>query len=306
LNCRSPRPYHGPVDRIVNTALRVHSLDRALNLLEALQSGPRSVSELSADVGLPRTTVFRLLSDLELRGYVQRRTPGWFTLSLKVLELAGAVLDQLEVREASQDVLAEVASRTGRTAHLAIRDGVHAICVARVESPNPLRLSVPIGRRTPLYAGAASRVLLAYAPEDLREQVASGPLNKLARHTATTRRELLARLARIRADGYAITFSEAYEGVHGVAAPIRDGHDQVVAAISLGGVQPASDREERRLVDTTVAAAARISARLGRLRTRAESATAEVPRNDRHGRNGRVARSTTVDHMDRIVSERSK
>jgi IclR family KDG regulon transcriptional repressor len=277
--------YHGLGDRIVDLALRVHSLDRALNLLEALQSGPRLVSDLCVEVGLPRTTVFRLLSDLELRGYVQRRMPGCFALSLKLLELAGAVLDQLEVREASQDVLAEVASSTGRTAHLAIRDGVHAICVARVESPNPLRLSVPIGRRTPLYAGAASRVLLAYASSEVLEQVMSRPLTRLARNTPATRRELLARLARIRVDGYAITVSEAYDGVHGVAAPIRDGRSEIVAAISLGGVQPATDREEQFLVDSAVNAAVKISTRLGCL-PQTESPTRELTQVETIGRNG--------------------
>jgi IclR family transcriptional regulator, KDG regulon repressor len=248
---------------MVDLLLRVHALDRALSLLEALQSRPRSVAELCAEVRLPRSTVFRLLGDLEKKAYVQRRAPGCFALSLKIVELASAVLDQLEVREASQDVLADVAARTRRTAHLAVREEVHAVCVARVESPSPLRLNVAIGRRTPLYAGAASRVLLAYAPTSVVERVVREPLRKLASGTPTRPAELTVRLARIRAEGYAITFSEAYEGVHGVAAPIRDSHGEVVAALSLGGIQPASRRAEKDLVHQTIDAAAVVSARLG-------------------------------------------
>lgn len=243
--------------------VRVHSLDRALRLLEALQGGPRLVTELCAEVGLPRSTVFRLLGDLEAKGYVRRRAPGRFGLSLKVLELAGALLDQLEVREASLDVLADVAARTGRTTHVSVLDGVFAICVARVESPSPLRLSVPIGRRTPLHAGASGKALLAFAPQPLLERVLKGPLPKLARNTATTRAQLAQRLAKIRADGYCVSYSEAYEDVHGVAAPIRDQSGAVVAAFAIGGVRPRSEREERRIVRDALDGAAAISARLG-------------------------------------------
>ena len=247
----------------MKTELRVQSLDRALRLLEALQPGPRTVAELCAEVDLPRSTVFRLLRDLETKGYVQRRAPASFALSVKVLQLAGAVLDQLEVREASEAVLKSVASRTGRTCHVSVRDDVYATCIDRVEAEHPLRLSVALGRRTPLYAGAASKVLLAFSPAALQKRVMSRPLPKLARNTVTTPSQLADRLARIRADGYCISFSEALEGVHGVAAPIHDRTGEVVAAFSIGGTLPANDRDERRLVREALEAAATISSRLG-------------------------------------------
>lgn len=244
-------------------ALRVQSLDRALRLLEALQPGTRTVADLCGEVQLPRSTVFRLLKDLESRGYVQRRAPGSFGLSLKVLQLAGALLDQLEVRDACRPVLASVAVKTGRTCHVSVRDGLYATCIECVETEQPLRLTVSIGRRTPLHAGAGSRVLLAYAPDDVLRKVMNGPLLKLSRNTAATPGILDDRLAKVRADGYCVSFSEAVDGVHGVAAPIRDQTSAVVAAISVGGVPPPTTRDERKIVRHALEAAAMISARLG-------------------------------------------
>jgi IclR family transcriptional regulator, KDG regulon repressor len=249
----------------VTLALRVQSLDRALRLLEALQPGARTVADLCGEVQLPRSTVFRLLKDLESRGYVQRRAPGSFALSLKVLQLAGALLDQLEVREACRPVLAQVAFKTGRTCHVSVRDGLYATCIECVEAEQPLRLTVSIGRRTPLHAGAGSRVLLAYAPDEVLRKVMSGPLLKLSRNTATTPSVLGERLAKVRADGFCVSYSEAFEGVHGVAAPIRDQTTAVVAAISIGGVQPPTNRDERKIVRQALEAAAMISARLGHI-----------------------------------------
>lgn len=247
----------------MTTELRVQSLDRALRLLEALQLGPRTVAELCAEVDLPRSTAFRLLRDLETKGYVQRRAPASFALSIKVLQLAGALLDQLEVREASELILASVASKIGRTCHVSVRDDLFATCIERVEADNPLRLSVAIGRRTPLHAGAASKVLLAYAPPAILKRVMTKPLPKLARNTPTSPSQLAERLAKIRADGYCISYSEALDGVHGVAAPIRDRTGDVVAAFSIGGMPPPSERELRRIVREALDAGAAISSRLG-------------------------------------------
>lgn len=217
---------------------------------------------MRAEANLPRSTTFRLLADLESAGYVRRDSPGTFALSLKLLQLAGSVLEHLEVRDIANPVLAQMAESSQRTAHVAVRDGLEAVCVARAESPNALKLTVPIGRRTPLYAGAAAKVLLAFAPDEVAEEVLSRPMPRLASRTPTTSTELRPQLNQIRLTEHVVTFSEVYEGAYSIAAPIRASTGAVIAALALGGIEVGSKHAHDELLRQVLHGARTISSRL--------------------------------------------
>jgi DNA-binding IclR family transcriptional regulator len=200
---------------------------------------------------------------LEVSGYVRRVGLGSFALSLKVVELAGRVLDSLEIRTIGHDMLVEVNRFTDLAAHLAVREGLTAVVVDRVESAAAIRLNIPIGRRMPLYAGASSKVLLAYAPPEIIEAILSQDLQSLAAGTVTSREHLVEELPMIRKRGYARSDAEVYERARAIAAPIYNARGDVVAALSVGGLARRIKLSDRAIIDEVQAAALSISANLG-------------------------------------------
>jgi DNA-binding IclR family transcriptional regulator len=168
-----------------------------------------------------------------------------------------------------------VAALSGETVLLQVvgPDADRVVCVERVQQRTGLRLILEVGATAPLYAGCSSKVLLAFMPEEAIDRVLEGPLTPVTSHTPTNAAQIRSELARIRRDGYAISFEETDEGVAGVSVPIRDHLDRVVAGLSISG--PIT-RVNEGTIDATIAlaldGAQQIAERLGYNPARARAA----------------------------------
>jgi DNA-binding IclR family transcriptional regulator len=126
-------------------------LDKAMALLDAMETGPLALNELAAASGVPRATAHRLALALELHGMVARDGEGRFVLGPRVARRA---LDQ--VAGPALDALRDA---TGESAQLYVRRGRTRVCVLSLESPHGLRTIVPVGAVLPLDKGSAGKVL---------------------------------------------------------------------------------------------------------------------------------------------------
>lgn len=242
------------------------TLLKGLHILEVLveSAHPRGVSELAADLGLARSNVHRVLKTLEAAGYV-RHAPGASTYvpTLKVWEMGVRVHARLDIASEAGPAIAELARLTHETVHLSVLVGEEVVYVAKRDSPEPVRAYSSLGGRAPAHCVATGKVLLAYrdAPPPGAED---GTLLGFTPRTLTTRADLQAALADVRARGYAVNWGEWRDRVRGVAAPIRDARGQVVAAIGISG--PAERLTRARIAEVTpcvVAAAREVSIALG-------------------------------------------
>lgn len=227
----------------------VSSLDKALAILEVLASSPgSSLTEVAQQTNSTKSQVFRLLYTLEQRGYVRKdpvtRT---YTLGYRALYLGDKTRQQTSLIQVAQPVLDELARECEENVHLVVREGTHSVCIALRQSSQPLRLYAQVGRRGPLHAGGGSTLLLAYAPEDVREHVLSSELESFTPMTERDPKRLRRQLDRIREQGYHEANDDLDEGAFSIAAPIRDHEGQVVAAMSVAG--PASRlNDDRRML----------------------------------------------------------
>jgi IclR family transcriptional regulator, acetate operon repressor len=224
----------------------VRSLERALDLLEALDriGQPTGVRELGRTVGLASSTVQRLLSVLQRRGYVQNER-GRYSLGAGVVSLARSFLAGSSLTRAAMPVLEELALLSGETSSLYVRQEFDRVVVQRVASPHPLRYSIEIGQRLPLHVGAAGLILAAAMP---REQLAQlldrlGEV-RLATGEEMSRTDLVARLDRVRQQGLAISREERSLGVISVASPVPSPSRGVVAAVAVLGPPSRMDEEK--------------------------------------------------------------
>ena len=183
-------------------------------------------------------TAHRILAALTGRRYLARdeRTRR-FRLGPAALELGGRARAVLDLRQAALPVLRRLARETDETALLTVPNSERdrSVCLERVESAQPLRLSVEPGRRLPLHAGASQKALLAFLAEEETERVAAGSLERLCGATITDADALRANLAEVRERGWAISFEETNVGVWGVAVPLLDEDGTAVAAVGLAG-----------------------------------------------------------------------
>ena len=247
----------------------VQSVDRAISVLEILaQRGEAGVSEVAADIGVHKSTAFRLLAALEERELVeQTQDRGKYRLGFGILRLASAVPGQLDVTHQSRAVCEQLASRVGETVNIAVRRShfvVNILAHDQVELSNTHNW---VGELTPLHATSSGKVLLAYmAPEERRKMLAASGLARLTPHTITSQRELEAQIEAAARDGYASSVEELEEGLNAVAAPVRDHTGGVIAALSVSGpVYRFTEERMREVTPDVVAAAAAISQRMGHL-----------------------------------------
>lgn len=247
----------------------VQSVDRAVTVLEILaRSGGSGVTEVAAELGVHKSTAFRLLGALEDRDLVEQAGDrGKYHLGFGILRLAGAVPGQLDLVRQGRPVLDALAVEFGETVNLAVIRSHYAVNVDQALGSAAVTAHNWVGELTPLHATSSGKVLLAYLPiAERRRLLRAAGQARFTPHTITTRSGIEAQAERVVTDGYASTLQEYEDGLNAVAAPVRDHAGAVIAAISVSG--PAY-----RLTATAIAAATapliagadRLSARLGHL-----------------------------------------
>jgi len=249
------------------TGTLIQSVRRAAALLKVFDNGPTElgVGELSRKTRLHKSTASRLLATLEREGLLER-VPGTekYRLGFMLVRLAGQVTHFGDVRAAARPTLVDLAEHSRETVILAVLDGDEVINVEQISGPHFMRDSNWVGRRTPLHCVANGKALLAFQPPELIERILARPLVRLTDRTIVDSQRLRAELADVRARGYAQAIGEVEEGLHGVAAPVRDASGVAVAAVSISG--PAYRVTVDRIAELgalTLAAADKIAGRLG-------------------------------------------
>ncbi|MBX6381825.1 MAG: IclR family transcriptional regulator [Microbispora sp.] len=244
----------------------VQSVDRAVSILEILsRRGEAGVSELAAEIGVHKSTAFRLLGALEARGLAeQAEDRGKYRLGFGIVRLAAGVAARLDLVQQSRPVCRRLAEEIGETVNIAVARSHYAINLDQVRGPAAVTAHNWVGQPTPLHATSSGKVLLAYLDERQRERVIAAGLERFTPATVTDADELRRQLDDTLRLGYAITVEEYEIGLNAIAAPIRSHEGEVVAAVSASG--PAyrfSEERMRELAPVLVAGADDISHRLG-------------------------------------------
>jgi len=251
---------------MLEPALR--TVERALSVLDhfAEQPGEHALSTLARELRLNKAVLHRLLTTLGSHGYVvQDPVTRRYRLGAGALRLGNQRPRLEDLRPFALEAMEELAKRTGLSCFLTAPFDDEAVCVEKVEANVLVRVSYNVGRRHPYHAGAPGKALLAFLPAERREKVLSAELERYTDRTIISRGSLLAELARIRDDGYAISHEELALGVSGVAAVVLDPLGEPLASISLAG--PTRDIDDARLRAQgreLVDVASHLSARLGR------------------------------------------
>ena len=210
-------------------------LEKTLRLLDlfTIERPSWSLTEMARELGIPTPTTHRLVRALEARSYLAK-VGTRYRLGFAAIDLGRRATASVDLRERLGHVLRELARTTGETVLLTVYDESRhgSLCVDRIETTRSLRLTIDIGRVTPIHAGASAKALLAFLDEEVIDEILSHHLGQLGPGTETDAKRLRKELETIRARGWASSYEENNVGAWGLAAPILLDH-RVVASIGF-------------------------------------------------------------------------
>lgn len=215
----------------------IQSVDRALQVLEILaRQGQVGVSDIAETLGVHRSTVSRLVSVLERRGFVEQLADrGKYRLGFTLVRLAGATMATRDLGKESRDICEPLATEVGETVNLAILEGDRAINITESNGPLGIALRTWVGQSSPAHATSSGKVLLAALADTELDGVLEPELEEFTGQTIVDRGVLREQLRLITGRGWSTAVEELEEGLNAIAAPVRDHMGDVVAALSISG-----------------------------------------------------------------------
>jgi IclR family KDG regulon transcriptional repressor len=244
------------------------SVQNAARVLKEYSKGTRDlgVTELSRRLGVGKSTAHRLVNTLALEGILEQDPhTGTYRLGLVMYELGASVALHADLHEACSPVIDHLRNATKETVQIAVLDSREVVYVERRESPQTLRLFGRVGFRNDAHCTSTGKLLLASLPPHVLETTLNGwRLKQHTPHTIVRIDKLRAELSNIRKNGWAENNNESEMGVASVAAPVRNGMGEVIAAVSVAGpVQRLTGDSLRRFARPCIEAGVAISRRLG-------------------------------------------
>jgi DNA-binding IclR family transcriptional regulator len=246
----------------------MESAERVSRVLLAFTAGRPvlGVSEIARSLEMPKSAVHRTLTALTRNGLI-RKDPvtAKYRLGPRAIDIGFAAIDHGDVRAAALPLMRDTTDETGETTTLSLLAGRERFYAAQVESAHDVRMTVVVGLRAPLYAGASGRSLLAaFEPVSLEAYLESIELVRLTDNTISDVGELRACLEEVRARGYAVSRGERDPWAAAVAAAFRDHDGAVLGSLSIcgpvGRFEPARVAEYGEIVR---ASALRLAQKLG-------------------------------------------
>lgn len=239
------------------------AIDKALAVLESLEAagGRQSLAETTAATGLPKPTVYRILSTLERHSFVRKLPDKNYTFGARIIALGIFAASQNSLLIAARPLLDRLVGSCGETIHLGVLDGTALLYLDRREPVDTaVRLVTLPSPLTSLHASAAGKVLLAFGDDELLESVLAAGLVRYNARTIVDPDALAAELEKIREQGFAVNQEERHEGVRAVGVPVRNRVGTVVAALSAAGpIQRVNDEKLDQMHRLLAEAAAELS-----------------------------------------------
>jgi IclR family transcriptional regulator, pca regulon regulatory protein len=227
----TPTAAHKPGDGYVQ------SFARGLEVIRSFSAGaPRqTLTEVAGRSGLSRAGARRILLTLETLGYVHSDGK-LFSLTPRILDLGFAYLSSMPIWNLAEPVMEGLVSEVKESCSAAVLDGTDIVYVLRVPTHKIMSISLGVGSRLPAYCTSMGRMLLSALPEaELTQCLRASTLTPRTKYTVTDVKELAAKVAQARKQGWSLVNQELEEGLVSMAAPITNRAGQTVAALNISG-----------------------------------------------------------------------
>lgn len=238
LNFPAISPVSSPHAKAATGAYQLHSLDRAIAVLEILRESnvPLSLGEICRRMNLHKSTAHRSLMVLERGALIERTRENRFRLGLRLYELGNRAVEQFDLRPRAYPFFQRLSGLVGETVHLGVLQKTSVVYLDKIELGRKVCLGSKIGTSNPAHCTAMGKAMLAFQPEGTIDDILRNvSFSRYTRKTLCSRELLLKYFERVRHRGYAIDDEEIETGIRCIGAPIFDEDHNVIAAVSVSG-----------------------------------------------------------------------
>ena len=232
----------------------VQSAERIFQVLEMLaDNGEMGLMEISAALGLHKSTVHRLLMSLIYMGYAkQDEATQKYMLTYKLVNMAGKILDRTDILQIARPYMERLSDISGETVHLVQREGNHILYIYKIEAKvGSIRMVSHVGMVHPMYCSGVGKAIMATLPEKEVKQIWNeSVIEKKTDKTIVRLEEMIKALEEVRKCGYALDDEENEEGVRCIASSLRGYGKTVKYAFSISG--PVSRMTKERVEELSV------------------------------------------------------
>lgn len=225
----------------------VQSAERIFLVMEMLaDNGEMGLMEISAALGLHKSTVHRLLMSLIYMGYAkQDETSQKYMLSYKIVSMAGKLLDRMDIMQVAKPYLERLSDLSGEAVHLVAREDNNILYIYKIEAKvGTIRMVSHVGMVHPMYCSGVGKAIMATLPEkELRQIWNESVIEKKTDKTIVDYEEMLRVLEEVKRNGYALDDEENEKGVRCIAACLKSYQNEVKYAFSISGPTSRMTRE---------------------------------------------------------------
>lgn len=245
----------------------IGSISKACLLIEILSTRKSwELTDLCKAVGMPKTTVHRMLLTLEDNGYVvQEKQRGEYCLSFKLFSIGSRMLRHSSLVDIARPYCRELLEAVDETVNLCVVSGTEMLVVDKQVTSQMLRQDSIIGSSFPLFQSASGKIFLAFADTAETEKVLALIREQSPGvHSEQVMLDLRSELEQVRQTGLAYDYEEVFKGVRCTAAPIYDFQNKLVATLSISApTVRLNENTSSSIVSHIIEAARKISQRLG-------------------------------------------
>jgi IclR family transcriptional regulator, KDG regulon repressor len=214
------------------------SVKNAMRILRLFKVGREefSVTDIASQTNLPKSTAYRLISKMADEGFLSKNPKtNHYRLGLSILTLGGVITSHRDLFKEATPIVERVVEMLGETVHICLLENNDVVYLFRNEGRDSVRLLTDMGRKNPLHCTSEGLALLAFQDEKTINKYVEKDLYAYTSSTITDVEQLKNYLVEVKKNQYAISKDHFYEGFVGIAAPIRDYTENVVASLSVIG-----------------------------------------------------------------------
>ncbi|KIL42443.1 IclR family transcriptional regulator [Gordoniibacillus kamchatkensis] len=215
------------------------TLDQSLAVLNKFTREHPSwgVRELASEMEMSHSIVYRILATYHKHGFLEQdKETRKYGLGLRFIEFGAMAGDRLGLAERIRPIMKRLSEATGESVFLTWLDGREGVCLDIYESSQLLKYALAVGSRTPLYAGASNKIIMAYLTQGEQERIiAEGLKAGKPPKSFPGKDKLLAGLQNIRQEGWAYSLGDYSDSVFGIAVPLFNRNSEVTASLTVAG-----------------------------------------------------------------------
>ncbi|EGK07756.1 IclR family transcriptional regulator [Desmospora sp. 8437] len=218
--------------------MSLKTLDNSLELLKYFteKNTAWGVRELAKEMNMSHSIVYRILSTFEKHGFlIQNPDTKKYELGLKFWEYGQLVQEKFRLLDLIHPIMERISEETGESIFLTRLDGMEGVCADIAESSQMIKYAVSVGTRTPLYAGASNKTIMAYLPKEKQEAIIQEGLNPMTDKTIVDADKLISELAEIREKGWCFSVGEYSESVFALTVPLFNWKKEIIASLAMAG-----------------------------------------------------------------------